>query len=232
MKMTVAKELIISQPEDKLLIAHELFLQIRGRVTKEAYAKTLSRMVNYGVLRRLGKGVYYRPQKTRFGQLPISNKEVESYYMSNNKGMLIGYKMYNRHGLTTQVAKRTEILTTMATSKTQKLNNDFFIVKAKTLLTPKVRHAIEMLEIMQHARQIEDLNTNMLGRYVERFAKSYDNETMEQILHLPNHGYKKSTIASIASILDFWKVPHTLSRHISKKSRYTSMMAEEIYATA
>ena len=230
MKMTATEKVILSQPEDKLLFANNLFLKVRGRVSKDAYHKTLSRMVSYGSLRRFGKGIYYRPQKTRFGLLPITHKEVENFYATAERGMLIGYKMYNRYGLTTQITKQTEILSTVTDYEKQSLGNYFLVMKIRSQLTPAVKKCIEMLEILQNARQIEDLNYPSLRKFIQNFVQCYDNDSMEQVLL--TRRYKRATIASVASMLDYWQVAHTLQRHISKNSRYKTLMAEELYETA
>jgi|SRR5882724_4434107 len=72
-----------------------------------AYLKALSRMVQAGKLVRLEKGRYYKPKNTRFGALRPSEAEILKI-LTQRGGKTIGYLtgniLYNRWGLTTQMA--------------------------------------------------------------------------------------------------------------------------------
>lgn len=72
-----------------------------------AYTKALSRMVQAGKLVRIEKGKYYKPKKSRFGNLRPSEAGIFKT-LTQRGGKTIGYLtgnvLYNRWGLTTQVA--------------------------------------------------------------------------------------------------------------------------------
>ena len=66
-------ETVIEQePENKLLEASILYQKSFGTVPEMTYYKTLERMSKRGSLVHLTKGLYYRPKKSRFGTIPIS----------------------------------------------------------------------------------------------------------------------------------------------------------------
>ena len=96
-------ETVIEQePENKLLEASILYQKSFGTVPEMTYYKTLERMSKQGSLVHLTKGLYYRPKKSRFGTIPISEKEIIGHYTNNGRGIVIGYRLYNQKGLTTQ----------------------------------------------------------------------------------------------------------------------------------
>jgi len=71
-----------------------------------AVAMTLSRLARKGVVRRLRKGVYYRPKKTRFGELKPDAVRVVSTVL-DSKGVdwrPSGLAAWNALGLTTQIS--------------------------------------------------------------------------------------------------------------------------------
>ena len=78
------------EPENKLLDASVLYQKSFGTVPAMTYYKTLERMSKQGSLVHLTKGLYYRPKKSRFGVIPISEKEIVGYYTGNGQGIVIG----------------------------------------------------------------------------------------------------------------------------------------------
>lgn len=62
------------------------------------------------------RGVYFKPTQTLFGESTISNKDlIEKKFLidkdGNVKGYIVGAKLYNMIGLTTQVPNITDIVT-------------------------------------------------------------------------------------------------------------------------
>lgn len=62
------------------------------------------------------RGVYFKPTQTLFGESTISNKDlIEKKFLidrdGNMKGYIVGAKLYNMIGLTTQVPNITDIVT-------------------------------------------------------------------------------------------------------------------------
>lgn len=68
----------------------------------------LSRMATKGVIHKLSKGKYYKPQTSIFGDLKPDFHEIAKDLMYNEEnnqiGYLTGYSIWNDMGLTTQVA--------------------------------------------------------------------------------------------------------------------------------
>lgn len=85
------------------------------RIEREDYttaAKALERLQKKGVIKKVSKGVFYKPEQTVFGELkPDLSELLRSYLFENGKRIAYetGTSLYNRMGLTTQLAFRIKI---------------------------------------------------------------------------------------------------------------------------
>ena len=88
----------------------------------QAVALSLSRLKKSGVLKKLEKGKYYVPKKTKFGTLGPSDSSILKDLLISENGMdsyISGVAAYNRLGLTTQVPNEVTIVGTRYSRKTQ-----------------------------------------------------------------------------------------------------------------
>ena len=216
-------------PCNELIISSELYGNLCVERTEQTFYKSLERLSKYGKLIHLTKSVYYRPKQTVFGTVPISEEEIADYYLKDNRGVLVGTRLYNIKGITTQVAKKIEILSTALVEKQKHIQN-VSIQRITTELNEQTIPAIETLEILQNSHKIEDLNVRGFVEYMENFARSYSQAAMDMVL-LSSH-YKKSTIAFMTAFLDYLKIEHTLGRYLSSMSNYKIPDMEELYELA
>lgn len=75
-------------------------------------AKAIERLQAKGIIKKLSKGVFYKPEQTVFGELqPDYSEQLRPYLYENGKRIAYetGYSLYNRMGLTTQMAFRIKI---------------------------------------------------------------------------------------------------------------------------
>ena len=84
-------------------------------IAKEEYqtaAKALERLQTDGNIKKVSKGVFYKPEQTVFGELkPDYSEQLRPYLFENGKRVAYetGFSLYNRMGLTTQMAFRIKI---------------------------------------------------------------------------------------------------------------------------
>ena len=60
----------------ELIIAADLYLEIKKEVPETAFYKNLERMCKAKLLIHLTKGIYYKPKKSSFGEIPISTEQI------------------------------------------------------------------------------------------------------------------------------------------------------------
>lgn len=206
--------------------ADQLYRSLRHEIPKCVYDKIMTQMVHDGILVRLAEGVYCRPRRSRTGGVvPLSEQEIISHYTQKNRGLCIGYSLYRAKGLTTQVAKMTQVLSVVTGEEHVRVRS-VLLEKLSQRPTPGIVRAIEVLEILQHREQVEDFNQRAFIGYMTNFARAYSEEDIRSVLSL--RSYKASTIASLKEFLDHLDV----SNHLEELISATSNVAEEIYEFA
>lgn len=226
---SIVKLHIQNEPENKLFEASRMYQDYFRSIPEMSYYKALERLCKQGELVHLTKGLYYRPKHSRFGPVPISEDEIVKHYTEDLKGLVIGYKLYNQKGLTTQISRRVEVLSNSLPDKKKNISN-VSVTNIDFPLTKKAIPVIETLEILQNYSRIEDVNSKALSKYMENFADSYSDEMAISVLE--KLSYKKSTIAFLKSFLDFLGVENTLQRFLSALSKYEIPGMEEFYESA
>lgn len=221
----------ISQiPENELIFASKLYSQrLHREVTESAYYKTLGRLCEAGELCKIAKGTYYRPKTGKYGIVPPSQKEIVAAFTDEEKGTVVGYSLYNRLQLTTQVSKTVEVFSCALEQQTKNISN--ILLQFRNLIyTPEITGMIHMMEVLQNFEEIQDLNHTQFIKYCEQFSESYSDEVFAQVCQQMR--YQKKTIAFLRNILTHYHVPNNLSRYLSSLSEYKYPTMEEIYEAA
>lgn len=96
----------IESVEPMKIISYADFSELSEQ--KITVAKELSNLFKKGILRRISKGMYYKPAYSRFGELPPADTDILMKYLelSTDKiGYISGTNVYRGMGLTTQLSK-------------------------------------------------------------------------------------------------------------------------------
>lgn len=225
---TVTMNLNFYQP-NQLIVANDFYKTVSGYITEATFYKTLERLCDAGRLVHLSKGIYYRPKTSRFGTVPISETEISNFYLQNGSGIIVGYRMYNKKGLTTQISKKVEILSSSLKEQCKNIQN-VSVRRISVQLNARTIPVIETLETLQAYSAIEDLNTRALYHYMAKFASEYSDETFKQVVARVK--YKKSTIAFLAAFLNHFHIENSLSELLSPVSSYKIPNMEVFYEFA
>lgn len=223
------EELISRQPENKILTANQVYRQLPESFSEQTFYQNLTRLTQRGELCRLTKGLYYRPRRSRFGVVPLGEQNIIDHYTENGQGMVIGYRLYHQHGLTTQISKTVELLSNALTENRKTISN-VRVSRLDLRFDAPTCKAIATLEILQNYRIIEDINRQQMADYMKDFVASYVDDAVVTVLNVRK--YRKSTIAFLASFLDFWGVTHTLQQYLSRLSVYAIPPMEEFYPSS
>ena len=97
------------------------------------------------------------------------------------KGFVIGYRLYNNYGITTQVSKIIEIYSNILEEEKKTIKN-IQIKKINLLINSEIKKAIEQLEILQHYSEIEDVIENGFRSFISTISESYSNEVFINVL--------------------------------------------------
>jgi len=213
--------------ENYIIIASTLYKEkYNNQINENTYYKIFERLYKSNKICKLSKGIYYKPKIGKYGAIPISESEIIECFTKNNKGMVIGYDLYNNLNITTQITKTKKIYSSLITENEKNINN-ISIKKYKLNFNNETKKNITMLETISNLTKIEDLNYNYFITFCENYIKSYNEKNIDYILeHIK---YSKSTIASLKNILEYYKIKNTLEKYLSSLSKYNTINMEEIY---
>ena len=216
---------------NEIIFASKLYREklYNKNISEASFYKVLERMHNYKEIEKVSKGIYYFPKKTRYGIIPVSDDEIVSFFASNNEGMLIGYSLYNKLNLTTQVSKTVEVFSSALEQQTKNISN-VLLMFCNLVYTPEVSGMIHMMEVLQNFGEIQDLNYTQFIKLCEQFSESYSDEVFAQVCQQIR--YQKKTISFLRNILMHYQVPNNLERYLSSLSEYKHPTMEEIYEAA
>jgi predicted transcriptional regulator of viral defense system len=181
-----------------------LAAQIRDRIKKQAEGKTfgyadldisktdyqnaakvLERLQKNGVIKKISKGVFYKPEQTVFGELqPDYSEQLRPYLFENGKRIAYetGPSLYNRLGLTTQMAFRIKIA---SQNKRISINRGALkarAVKSYTAVTDTNYELLGLLDAIKDIKRIPDCTVANAVRIVSgTFKKLEDNEIRKVI---------------------------------------------------
>ena len=217
-------------PETKIFEASKLYYEnFNNEMSEAAYYKALERLTREGCLAKISKGLYCRPKKTKYGIALPSEQSIVSEYIKGNRGVVVGYSLYNSLDLSTQIAKNIKIYSNAIVQRIKTVGN-IQIERRSLEFNEKVCKAIEFLDVLNNFYGMQDLNYNSFIRYCSQYVKMYNESVMEIVLEKMN--YPKSTIAFLRSILTHYGINNSLGKHLSALSTYKYPEMEEIYVLA
>jgi len=158
------------------------------RIAKKEYttaAKALERLQKSGLIKKVSKGVFYKPEQTVFGELTPDYSEMLRPYLFEN-GKRIAYEtgttLYNRLGLTTQMAFRTKIA-----SRSKRININRGALKADAVksyaeVTDSNYVILGLLDAFKDIKRIPDSSTGQAIRRLSAILKELDTKQTESLV--------------------------------------------------
>ncbi len=227
-QMEKIKNLILCQ--NKLIFASKFYKKnLQHLLSEQNYYKILERMTKKEKLGRISKGIYYVKIKGKYGYIKPSSEDIIHTFTLNNSGMIIGYELYNRLNITTQISKNLIIYSSSDNAK-EKVVNNITIKYANLNYTSKIKSIISCLEILEHFNTIQDINLRAFITFMKDFTKKFNDNALRCILREIH--YKKSTLAFLKCILDYYKVNNKVDEYYSPLSKFKHPKMEEIIEAA
>lgn len=122
-----------------------------------AAAKTLSRMVADGELKKISKGKFYKPIKTRFGEMPPMIEQLTKDLIHKD-GVLIGYitgvPAFAQMGLTTQISSKILIGSATYRRPIKRGGYDISYIKQSNDITEDGIRYLRMLDALRFIKSI------------------------------------------------------------------------------
>ena len=231
MKSSVAiRNVLIDFNQNELIFASKLYKEkLSASIREVTYYKMLERMCKSGELAKIAKGIYYIPQMTKYGVVPPSESDIVDAFTHDATGTVVGYAMYNKFNLTTQITKVVNVFSSSVDGVTKTVKN-VSIKHASLVFSPEVIQMVQIMEVLQNYYSIQDLNKYSFLKFAELCAKTFENEVFEEVI--AKITYKKSTIAFLREILNYYGISHNLEKYLSSLSTYKHPKMEELYETS
>ena len=199
MKDIIKCKVIVEKFIDELKENEPIFIEDINDYVCEVYKKSdvikikkninviMNRLNNEKKIKTFYKGIYYKPQKNIFGEMPLDkDKVIRKKYLEDKKGNIKGYisgaKLFNKLGLTTQVPNITEIVTNEATGINKYNNKKLNII----IKTPKIKLNnqnylyLQLIEIIANKEKI-NIESKNYYEIIMKFIKE-NNLDFEKII--------------------------------------------------
>lgn len=226
----IVKNTISEFKENELFAASKVYREkLSAQISEVAYYKTLQRMCEAGELVKIAKGTYHLPKKSKYGIIPPSEREIVSAFTENETGVVVGYNLYNRLNLTTQIPKSVMVMSSSIDGATKTVRN-VIVSRVPLTYSKEIKNIVQGLEVLQDFNNIQDLNYPAFIKYAKELAESFDERTFEEVMAAKK--YKKSTLSFLREILNYYHVDHDLNKYLSTLSKYKHPSMEEMYEFA
>ena len=214
---------------NELIFANELYeSKFKDIMSEFSFYKAIERLCYTNILIKVAKSTYSRPIVTKYETLGPSENDIISTLTNNYKGLVIGYTLYNRLKLTTQVSNNIIILSNNIKTSTKRINN-IYIYKVNLIVNKKVKSMIEVLDVLENFYFIEDLNLVNFKFFIKNVIYDFREDVFDEIIKEINIKVKKSTIAFYHELLNFFSVKNKLDKYLSRVSRYKIPLIKEIF---
>ncbi len=148
-------------------------------------AKALERLQKNGTIKKVSKGVFYIPRKTIFGELgPDSNGILERYLFEDGKRVAYetGFSLYNRMGLTTQMAFKIKIATKKNPININQGTLQVSSVKSYVDITEKNYQLLGYLDALKDIRRIPDCSVIQAIKRMSFLLKALTSKEQKELI--------------------------------------------------
>jgi len=157
-------------------------------IPKDKYttaAKVLERLQTKGLIRKLSKGIFYKPKQTVFGELrPTDGLIMQDYLYDNGKRVayITGTYLYNQMGLTTQVPNVSKIASFNRRMFVQRGNIKASPVKSYLPITESNYQLLGYLDALKDWNNIPDLDIEQGIKRLRSILKDYNDQQQKQLV--------------------------------------------------
>jgi hypothetical protein len=150
-------------------------------------AKALERLQKKGIIKKISKGIFYKPEETRFGTLgPDYNALLNRLLFKKGKrvGYVTGGELYNQLNLTTQNYFKTKIATNRSRIKIEKGWLKTSTVKSYAEITEDNYQLLGVLDALKDIRNISDTSTSQAIKILSGKLVNFSKSAIEDLLRL------------------------------------------------
>lgn len=156
--------------------------------------KILNRLGEEKIITTYSKGIYLINSDE-----PLKEDPIVSYYASEFNGVVVGYDLYNKYGISSHKERPTIIYTNAMETSTKNICDDYKLIRFDVTFGKYATSLIEALEIIENKANIINCDLSKVGQVLINLLENYLDTFFEDIIKA--HKYKYSTICSLENIL-------------------------------
>lgn len=188
---------------------------------KEAVIKSLNRMVMAGMLRKISKGRYFKPEMSPFGELKPDQKQVVKDILDEN-GYLTGISVFSDLGLTTQIGNTIQIGKNDWRPTLKRERYTIKILRQKNVINKENIPLLQVLDSIRLIKTIPDTDLKSVSLRLISIIRNLTATEARSMIRLADK-YPASTRALLGLYLEEagnGELAQILQRSINPISRY------------
>ncbi len=200
-------------------------------------AKAVERLQKKGIIKKTSKGVFYKPEQTKFGDLNPNEAELLKpylFYKGKRIAYITGYALYNELGLTTQMAFTYNIASRGKRIRINKGSIKAKPVKSYAEVTDENYEILGFLDAMKDLKKIPDTDTKtciaILSGKIKKIKPKQIIETINYALLYPPR--VRALLGAILEQQDRTENLKKLRESINPLSQFKLGVKENILSTA
>jgi len=200
-------------------------------------AKALERLQKKGLIKKISKGIFYKPKMTVFGELKPGDQEIlRPYLFKDGKRIayITGAALYNQLGLTTQMAFRIKIASRQKRIYVNRGTIKATPVKSYADVTDSNYELLGFLDALKDIKIIPDCNPNTAVSILEGKIKKMKEEEIREIIQyaLLYPPRVRALLGAILEQLNRKKEIKKLKDSLNPLSQFKLGVKEKILSTA
>lgn len=164
----------------------------------------LGRMVKLGVLEKVGRGKYYKPKTSVFGNIgPSSNEIVKDLIHDNGvlSGYVTGYTIWNQMGLTSQISNVIMIGTSRRRDPLKRGNYEIRFIMQPNKITSDSIPLLQILDSLKLLKMIPDTSVGHSVRIIKKYISDLEEKRLSTLVKLVRK-YPPRVRALLGAILE------------------------------
>lgn len=205
-------------------------------ITKDQYvtaAKALERLQKKGVIKKVANGKFYKPEDTVFGELKPSEYELLKPYLFEGKkriAYITGASLYNRLGLTRQVASKIKIASRGKRIYVQAGNIKATPVKSYVDVTNDNYQQLGFLDALKDINRVSDLDPKSGVVILSNMLKEMPDKTLEQTIKyaLAYPPRARAVLGALLENIGKYESIEKLKESLNPFSEYKTVISKEL----
>lgn len=161
-------------------------------------------MVKSGLIEKIGRGKYYKPKESVFGNIGPNQSEIVKDLMFDNgvlSGYITGYTVWNQMGLTSQISNIIIIGTSRRRDSLKRGNYQVRFIVQPNKITKDSIPFLQILDSLKLIKQIPDTNVAKSITILKNHIKSLDESNLSKLVRLSKK-YPPRVRALLGAILE------------------------------